>query len=506
MDSPGNDLESIAGQVACGCNIVIFTTGNGAITNFPFVPTVKVLTTTNRYNLLSRDMDINAGVYLDGTSMDKLGETALKYVLGAASGSKTKGELAGHHQVQIWREWSSATMTDSGNKFNETTSDNIGTIHTEDTALKEGDGIRKGVPIKVNASDVDDAFSDTFAKLQLKKTTFSNPTFATERIGMVLPTSLCSSHVSQMLADKITAAMSVEEKNGSGLSRVVALPHTEGCGRSSGVSEEMAVRTILGYALHPMVACACLVEHGCEKTHNDHLQHTLKAMGKDPSAFGYASIQMDGGIEGANTKIQAHFSQNSPPFTERIGSEPKHLRVGFASASEVVPPEVLQAFGEVAMALTSRGASVVVTGAIAGADFYHLMLDDAAESEEATLGYGQAIKSNGLHVMHSSSTHVTEVITGLGATGVEIIVLYVANTAIEPHPFIPVIQATTNPSSKDTDISLADATDGSISRTVWSKSILEAIVSTATRTSIPKLFNSGCSNIQISRGENGISL
>jgi altronate dehydratase len=42
MDSPGNDLESIAGQVAAGCNMVVFTTGNGSVTNFPFVPTIKV--------------------------------------------------------------------------------------------------------------------------------------------------------------------------------------------------------------------------------------------------------------------------------------------------------------------------------------------------------------------------------------------------------------------------------------------------------------------------------
>ena len=42
MDSPGNDLESIAGQVAAGCNVIVFTTGNGSITNFPFVPTLKV--------------------------------------------------------------------------------------------------------------------------------------------------------------------------------------------------------------------------------------------------------------------------------------------------------------------------------------------------------------------------------------------------------------------------------------------------------------------------------
>eukprot|EP00397_Hematodinium_sp_SG-2012_P030095 GEMP01031852.1.p1 GENE.GEMP01031852.1~~GEMP01031852.1.p1 ORF type:complete len:605 (+),score=117.88 GEMP01031852.1:154-1968(+) len=61
MDSPGNDLESIAGQVASGCNVIYFITGNGSITNFPFVPTVKIMTTNNRFQLLKNDMDFNAG-------------------------------------------------------------------------------------------------------------------------------------------------------------------------------------------------------------------------------------------------------------------------------------------------------------------------------------------------------------------------------------------------------------------------------------------------------------
>ncbi len=63
MDSPGNDLESIAGQVASGCNFIFFITGNGSITNFPFVPTIKIMTTTGRFELLRKDMDIDAGRY-----------------------------------------------------------------------------------------------------------------------------------------------------------------------------------------------------------------------------------------------------------------------------------------------------------------------------------------------------------------------------------------------------------------------------------------------------------
>ena len=61
MDSPGNDLESVAGQVASGCNMIFFITGNGSITNFPFAPTIKIVTTTARFNLLRNDMDVNAG-------------------------------------------------------------------------------------------------------------------------------------------------------------------------------------------------------------------------------------------------------------------------------------------------------------------------------------------------------------------------------------------------------------------------------------------------------------
>ena len=47
---------------------------------------------------------------------------------------------------------------------------------------------------------------------------------------------------------------------------------------------------MLGYATHPMVPCAVLVEHGCEKTHNDHFATKLKEMGEDPTKLGYAPL------------------------------------------------------------------------------------------------------------------------------------------------------------------------------------------------------------------------
>ena len=112
MDSPGNDLESIAGQVASGSNMIFFVTGNGSITNFPFVPTIKIVTTTGRYEMLEKDMDVNAGAYLDGTPMEQLGEEMLDLTVNVASGELSVGEKAGHSQVSLWRDWKQTGPTD----------------------------------------------------------------------------------------------------------------------------------------------------------------------------------------------------------------------------------------------------------------------------------------------------------------------------------------------------------------------------------------------------------
>ena len=103
MDSPGNDLESVAGQVAAGCTVIHFVTGNGSVTNFPFAPTVKVVTTSARYALLAGDMDFDAGRYQAGAPMAALGRELFDLTLRVASGARTRGEAAGHSQLSIWR-------------------------------------------------------------------------------------------------------------------------------------------------------------------------------------------------------------------------------------------------------------------------------------------------------------------------------------------------------------------------------------------------------------------
>ena len=106
MNSPGNDLEGIAGQVAAGCNLILFVTGNGSITNFPFVPTLKITTTTRRHQLLIHEMDINAGRYLDGESMrgarrGNVRRSSLATASGRTHQGRARRPLAGFALAQL---------------------------------------------------------------------------------------------------------------------------------------------------------------------------------------------------------------------------------------------------------------------------------------------------------------------------------------------------------------------------------------------------------------------
>ena len=70
-----------------------------AVTNFPFVPTIKVISTSNRYKLVHSIMDFNAGRMQDGEGMDALTDEIFDLCLKIASGTKSIGEVAGNSQV-----------------------------------------------------------------------------------------------------------------------------------------------------------------------------------------------------------------------------------------------------------------------------------------------------------------------------------------------------------------------------------------------------------------------
>jgi altronate hydrolase len=104
MDTPGYDPVSCTGQVAGGCNVVVFTTGRGSAFGFKPAPSIKIATNSTLYAKQEPDMDINAGKMLDGLSLEAMGEEILDVILEVASGKQSKSEAAniGEEEFNPW--------------------------------------------------------------------------------------------------------------------------------------------------------------------------------------------------------------------------------------------------------------------------------------------------------------------------------------------------------------------------------------------------------------------
>jgi altronate hydrolase len=95
MDTPGYDPVSMTGIVAGGANVLVFTTGRGSVFGCKPAPSIKVATNTPLYRHMSDDMDVDAGVILDGTPVEVVGRQIFEEILAVASGKKTKSEVNG---------------------------------------------------------------------------------------------------------------------------------------------------------------------------------------------------------------------------------------------------------------------------------------------------------------------------------------------------------------------------------------------------------------------------
>ena len=78
MDTPGYDPVSMTGIVAGGANVLVFTTGRGSVFGCKPAPSIKVATNSPLYNHMIDDMDINAGMILDGTPVEAVGQRNLR--------------------------------------------------------------------------------------------------------------------------------------------------------------------------------------------------------------------------------------------------------------------------------------------------------------------------------------------------------------------------------------------------------------------------------------------
>ncbi|MFZ6029823.1 MAG: UxaA family hydrolase [Chloroflexota bacterium] len=92
MDTPGYDPASVTGQVAGGCNLVLFTTGRGTVFGGSVAPCIKIASNTPMYRRMHADMDFNAGAILDGQNMNEAAQALLAQAVQIASGMPTQSE------------------------------------------------------------------------------------------------------------------------------------------------------------------------------------------------------------------------------------------------------------------------------------------------------------------------------------------------------------------------------------------------------------------------------
>jgi len=93
MDTPGYDIDSMAGIAAGGAQIMLFTTGRGSVAGFPVVPVVKISSNSRTFQNMPGDMDVNAGAVVEeGKTVDEVGQEIFDLSLEVAAGQRTCAE------------------------------------------------------------------------------------------------------------------------------------------------------------------------------------------------------------------------------------------------------------------------------------------------------------------------------------------------------------------------------------------------------------------------------
>ncbi len=93
MNGPGYDTDSLTGLAAAGAQVIIFTTGRGNPIGFSLVPVIKVISTSQAYQRLEDDMDVNAGPVLEGQSLESVGSRIYDVLRRVVNGEATKAEI-----------------------------------------------------------------------------------------------------------------------------------------------------------------------------------------------------------------------------------------------------------------------------------------------------------------------------------------------------------------------------------------------------------------------------
>ena len=76
------DNAEIVELIACGCHVILFTTGRGSVVGSAISPVIKICANPDTYRRMADDMDVDAGRILEGrATLDEVGREIFDLVL-----------------------------------------------------------------------------------------------------------------------------------------------------------------------------------------------------------------------------------------------------------------------------------------------------------------------------------------------------------------------------------------------------------------------------------------
>ncbi|MFD2255628.1 UxaA family hydrolase [Luteolibacter algae] len=479
MDGMGGDIASYTGQAAAGCNIVLFVTGRGTPTNSSIVPTVKIVNTTERYELMKDDIDINAGRYLDGMSMEDLTAESLDKIAAIASGERTNGEKAHQNIDLLWRR----------KFFMEPPSDHAPLIASR----------LPGDPIPLNREASANELDFTFEAV-LK----NGRAVPKDRVGLILPTVGCSVATAEQAARRLNEN---GELLASGkVSRFVVLTNTEGCGVTTG-SE--IINFMLSYSSHSLVERCVFLSLGCEMVSLNFLRsamsgkdvgfpeitEAIKTRQIDLENFGWLTIQGSRGTANTITAVDSWFREefSKTPIPQRAEGAGKDLSIAIMSGEDL-SDGLSRALAEVARQIVGQGGSVILPEKDPLRDCAVFRKATGVSEWTPTLSFAQDISTPGFHIMQCITENPVELVTGLGAAA-NMILHASGKRACIAHALTPTLNVTDLSTSDDFDLKLS-AEDAA----QWPQQLADLISATASAKHMPRQNAIGQVGNQIARG------
>ncbi|MGI9333527.1 MAG: UxaA family hydrolase, partial [Gammaproteobacteria bacterium] len=236
----------------------------------------------------------------------------------------------------------------------------------------------------------------------------------------------------------------------------------------------------------------------------------------DLSRFGFASVQLDGGIEEVGSKVGEWFDEalTEDGALERVSASAAAITLGLTataagSGATGVSGPVAEALARLATGIVAAGGSVVLpenSSLLAMERFTRELLADGARAD-ATLAYGVPAEAPGLHVMEAPTESMLETVTGLGGTGVNVMLVHLGRSPVPTHPMIPVLQVSAEPLVKacyggDLDLAL----DPGAPADAVLRALADRLCECAGGSYRPHLSAAGMTGFQLTRGLLGISM